>query len=348
MPSPISPFFDRELKAEKAEKTRVNRRPVESPRRTMPNQPDTSYARERSLLPTSTNITPADRVPILSKEQEAGRMGEILRASPSELQQAYDKTPEAERPVHIIRGTQQSWANPQTGQEYSDMRTAMTGFKSRGDTMKTGGITEYQKETLSQKDREFKFKQNKERDAAVDKKMIHWDATTGFEKTQIERDVEVNQSLNEWDDANLPPIEAEKSKAERGVELRKNKRTGEEKWFNVFGKPIAGSGESVVEGLQENIVEEPQIEGRQEGVEGRQQIEGQKEGAIEGETDGEALTVSTVAKSGEIASRLRKKYEAENKAPMMGARTVANIRERFSDREPSPNVESPIGLRGYR
>lgn len=74
---------------------------------------------------------PISEVPYLPESRERGRLGDIMRASPKELRDIYERMPIEERPVHIIRGERQSYLSPGTGQEYSDLRTAMTGFRQR-------------------------------------------------------------------------------------------------------------------------------------------------------------------------------------------------------------------------
>ena len=74
---------------------------------------------------------PISEIPYLPESRERGRLGDIMRASPEELRGIYERMSAKERPVHIIRGERQSYLSPGTGQEYGDLRTAMTGFRQR-------------------------------------------------------------------------------------------------------------------------------------------------------------------------------------------------------------------------
>jgi hypothetical protein len=82
-------------------------------------------------LPMAGIETPAATVPFLPESREKGRLGDIMRASPEELESIFERMPETKRPVETIRGTERAYWSPGTKQEYGDLRTAMTGFKQR-------------------------------------------------------------------------------------------------------------------------------------------------------------------------------------------------------------------------
>lgn len=96
--------------------------------------------------------TPRAEAPYLPESLKEGRLGDIMRASPKELEAIYERTPEAERPVHLIRGAEESYFSPGTRQEYGDLRTAMTGFRQRPATpLKTAQAEQIRSDVEAQK-----------------------------------------------------------------------------------------------------------------------------------------------------------------------------------------------------
>lgn len=84
-----------------------------------------------AATPARPAATPRAEAPYLPESLKEGRLGDIMRASPKELESIYERMPEAERPVHLIRGAEESYFSPGTRQEYGDLRTAMAGFRQR-------------------------------------------------------------------------------------------------------------------------------------------------------------------------------------------------------------------------
>lgn len=80
---------------------------------------------------TRSVATPRAEAPYLPESLKEGRLGDIMRASPKELEAIYERMPEGERPIETIRGTERAFWSPGTKQEYGDIRTAMTGFRQR-------------------------------------------------------------------------------------------------------------------------------------------------------------------------------------------------------------------------
>lgn len=130
MPSPISPFYEKELKAKKAAAPLYR---AQTERMGMLAEAEAlKAAGERDFLTkgrTSTAGPAPAKIPYLPEEHREGRLGDIMRASPGELEKIFERMPTSERPVHAIRGTKQSWFSPGTKREYGDLRTAMTGFR---------------------------------------------------------------------------------------------------------------------------------------------------------------------------------------------------------------------------
>ena len=229
---------------------------------------------ERASSRLST-ARPISEVPYLPESREKkGALADIMRASPKELENIYERMPEGERPVHIIRGERQSWFSPGTNQEYGNMRTAMSGFKQRPASArseerqtttketglmsrasmreaglmdrarmegKAGGMTLYQAGTLGQKKKEFKFEQSQ---AELD--FINKGLKTAFDPVRAmgkvpTKDQTISQTgilRNQWIKAYYSPDEAAELIAKNPVELRKNKKTGKLRWYNEYGEPV--------------------------------------------------------------------------------------------------------------
>jgi hypothetical protein len=161
MPSPISPFFDRELKAEmagvsvspispffgrelktaiaekKASKEREQRKPSGVPRAASGAINDAINRRTTMPRRGTFRQSPSSMggtLPSLSRAEggapsgaKDARLNEILTASPKQLTEIYNRLPEEERPVHIIRGTDQSYFGTGTAQEYGTLRESLIG-----------------------------------------------------------------------------------------------------------------------------------------------------------------------------------------------------------------------------
>lgn len=247
-PSPISPFFKKELKAYDAGTKRYT---AETDRMKAAGGGNRQAAgrtgggmRNISSRASSPVYSEAE-VPYLPEDREKGRLGNIMKASPEELRGMYERMPEEERPVHLIRGERQSYFSPGTRQEYGDLRTAMTGFRQRTEPKEAKGkmLTPYQAEQLRRGDKEFTFKVNQARDKAVSEGMAPWlESKEGYNSNKLQQEVKSNELMNAFDFANLPEEEARANAENRGIELKTNK-AGKERWYNVFGRPIGGTKE---------------------------------------------------------------------------------------------------------
>ena len=212
---------------------------------------------------------PRAETPYLPEDRERGSMGKIMQASPEELRGFHERMPVQDKPIHMIRGTQQSYFNPNTRQEYGDLRTAMTGFKPRSAGLKSeerrataglksqerrateaeagqmsrvtlGAERDFFKEqaTWNKGERDFDFKVNQARSKSIEKQLELWLGGEGFKSSVAQQEIKSNDLANKWDEANLSPDKARALISTRPVKLRRNKRTGEERWFNAYGEII--------------------------------------------------------------------------------------------------------------
>ena len=193
-------------------------------------------------------ISPAPKptVPYLPEREEEGPLGEIMKAAPTGVQTAYERMPIEERPIELIRGTERTYWSPGTRQEYGDIRTAMTGFKPRPEAERRDvgvatGMTPYQQATLGLRGEELGFKQSQaELDYITKGLETRFASMADMEQqpTQDQITSETGKLRNEWIKANYSPKEAKSLIAQTPIELRPNKKTGELRWFNAYGKPI--------------------------------------------------------------------------------------------------------------
>ena len=189
---------------------------------------------------------PRAEVPLFPERLEEGPLGEIMRASPRGVQAAYERMPIEERPIELIRGTERTYWSPGTRQEYGDLRTAMTGFQQRpeaerADVTTATGMTPYQTATLGLKSEELGFKQSQAELDYITKGLetrFASMADIGQQPTQDQITMQTGVLRNEWIKTNYSPKEARALIAKNPVELRQNKKTGEMRWYNEYGKPI--------------------------------------------------------------------------------------------------------------
>ncbi len=286
----------------------------------------THKAEETARLsrPGGVTETPSEAVPYLPESKERGPMGDIMRASPQELGKIYEGMPVEERPVEVIRGTERTYWNPQTKKEYGSKRVAMTGFRQRPEAERArassagGGMTAYQTATLGQKERESGFKESQAKLEFISeglKSRFAAMAAIGKQPNENQITSESAKLRNQWIKAHYSKKEARAMIAQNPTELRRDDVTGEEMWYNEYGEPVdmIGGGQEQVGG------EVPPLGGE------------------------EVLSWG----DGSAAARLRKQFERENAAPLIGSKTLGAFREAMGNRRMSPPVEEPSRLRGY-
>ena len=289
--------------------------------------------------PIAANVvTPAAETPYFPEEREKGPLGEMMRAGPGELQKIYDRMPAEERPIEAIRGTERTFWSPGTKQEYGDLRSAMTGFRQRPEAEKArtssagGGMTAHQSATLGQKEREFGFKKSQDRAAFIDDALANRFAATlanGGQPTANQTTSETAKADNRWIKAHVHGKEARAMIAQNPTELRRDDVTGEEMWYNEYGEPI-----DMIGGGQEQVGGEVPPPGGEVPPPG---------GEVPPPGGEEVLSWG----DGSAAARLRKQFERENAAPLIGSKTLGAFREAMGNRRMSPPVEEPSRLRGY-
>jgi hypothetical protein len=280
--SPISPFFNRELKTAKAQKkadeARERRKPTGVPRAALGaindaiNQRTTTPRKETFrqppapmeggfASPASTEggfASPTRMKGSMPFGARDARLEEIASASPKQLQEIYEKMPEEERPVHMIRGTDQSYFDPGSQQEYRTFREGLAGGQSRvaapmqtGASTAGGGMTAYQSAQIEQKGKEFGFKLNQAvLKAGNDAVKTAFGPMEAMGKAPTEE-----QKTNVWGEATVkainahyPPKKAKEMISQIPIDLMRDKETGEVRWENIYGEPVVtGGGEMEAE-----------------------------------------------------------------------------------------------------
>ena len=269
-----------------------------------------------AMKPVGDTIAEA---PYLPKEREAGRLGDIMRASPKELQSIYEGLPEAERPVHLIRGTEESYFSPGTRQEYGDLRTAMTGFRQRpAETTAAGRLSA----AIQERDREQMLEDYDIKTTAMFSPHItRGEGGEEMVSPQLRELYSTGKAMSIEDPAKALKFVKEgvaKFKEDRAETERLSLMSAEEleaERLRLIGGETKGMGASVAP---------------------TERLAPEKEPA------------SPAERRKSAAERLRETYEEEEAAPIIGAKTLGRISEAWKRRGESSYVEAPTGLRGYR
>lgn len=296
------------------------------------------------ITPTSQQPVARPMTPYLPETEEEGPLGEIMRASPAGVQTAYERMPMEERPIELIRGTERTYWSPGTRQEYGDIRTAMTGFQprpeaERRDIATTTGMTPYQTASLGLKAEELGFKQSQAELDYITKGLearFASMADIGQQPTQDQITMQTGVLKNEWIKANYSPKEAKSLIARNPVELRQNKRTGEMRWYNEYGKPIKAETVAAAEAdIEQSFVTSPST------------FDTRAEIAPVSKISAHDSVQKTAEQRAKVAEKLRRIYEEENLPPIIGEESIRRFMEAWSKREKSPYVEAPERLKGY-
>lgn len=293
-------------------------------------------------------ISPAPKptVPYLPEAEEEGPLGEIMKASPAGMQTAYERMPIEERPIELIRGTERTYWSPGTRQEYGDIRTAMTGFKPRPEAERrdAGVATDM---TLNQKviadlaERKFGFEQSQAMLDYVDEKVESAAVLMrdkGKALTQDQTILKRGKASVDWiNAANISDADKKAMISRIPYERGKKDKTGEILWYNAYGKPVKTEPTVRADVEPETLPEvpTPTLDDREMPTPG---LSEEKLAAV----------TKTAAQRAAVAARLREIHEKKTQPPMIGARTLGKFKKAWGEREESPYVETPAGLRGYR
>jgi hypothetical protein len=300
MALPISPFFKRETEAEKAA-TAAYRAETEGMR--VPNQRPASALGGVRL--GASIETPAAEVLYLPESREKGRLGEIMRASPKELEAIYEKMPETERPVEAIRGTESTYWSPGTRQEYGDLRTAMTGFKQPPAEATAAGrlSAAIQGQARTQMFEDYDIK------------------TTAMFSPHITRGPEGEEMIPDWARELYSAGKAMSLEDPEGAiryvekEIAKREQTqGRLDRLNAMSDEELATYEQSLMGEPEKVAPSAAV------------------------TPTPLSAVTPKKKPGEAAARLRAEYEKEYPTPRIGAETLGRVGEAWKARRESPYV----------
>ena len=183
------------------------------------------------------------------------------------------------------------------------------------------GMNDYQQANVDQAGEAFQFEKSQAElkfvSDRLEEKFSHM-TSKGQQPTPNLVTMESAKINNDWIKAHYSGAEAKEMIAQNPVELRRNDKTGEETWYNAFGEPILSP---------------PQ----QQGAEGTEPPPPLPPGSDETLPPG----------AGEVATRLRRDYEKENAAPIIGSRTLGAFKEKIKNRTPALPVEAPSRLQGY-
>lgn len=254
---------------------------------------------------TKPVATPKAEVPFLPEKLEEGRLGDIMRASPKELEAIYERMPETERPIHVIRGEKESYFSPGTKQEYGDLRTAMTGFRQRpAETTAAGRLSAaIQGQARTQMFEDYDIK------------------TTAMLSPHITRGPEGEEMVPGWArelySAGKAMSLEDPEGAIRYVEKEIAKREQTQTRLDRLGE----MSDSELAAYERSLMGEPE------------------KPAPSVEVAPTPLSaVAPKKKPGEAAARLRAEYEKEYPTPRIGAETLGQFREAWGKREESPYV----------
>ena len=249
--------------------------------------------------------TPAAEVPFLPESLEKGRLGDIMRASPKELEAIYEKMPETERPVEALRGTERTFWSPGTKQEYGDLRTAMTGFKQRPAEATAAGrlSAAIQGQARTQMFEDYDIK------------------TTAMFSPHITRGPEGEEMVPGWARELYSAGKAMSLEDPEGAIRYVEKEIAKREQTQARLDSLSAMSDEELAAYEQSLMGEP---------------EKATPSATVAPTPLSAVTPKK--KPGEAAARLRAEYEKEYPTPRIGAETLGRVSEAWKTRRESPYV----------
>lgn len=249
--------------------------------------------------------TPRAEAPYLPERLEEGRLGDIMRASPKELEAIYERMPETERPVHIIRGEKESYFSPGTRQEYGDLRTAMAGFRQRpAETTAAGRLSAA-----------VKGQERKQMFEDYDIK------TSAMFSPHITRGPEGEEKIPGWARELYSTGKAMSLEDPEGAIQYVEKEMARREQTQTRIDRLNAMSDEELAAYEQSLMDEPG-----EAVE------------PSAETPTPLSAAAPEKKPSSAAARLRAEYEKEYPTPIIGAKTLGRFRKAWGEREESPYV----------
>lgn len=255
----------------------------------------------------SAPLQPKAKAPYLPESLEKGRLGDIMRASPKELESFYEGLPVAERPIHVIHGEESSWTNPLTHQTYGDLRTAMTGFRQRpAETTAAARLsTAVQAQTRKQMFENYDIKAT----SMLSPHMVRGPEGEEMIPPQLRDIYNIGKAMSIDDpEGALKYVKKEVAAYKKTAEAEARADT----FRGMSAEELSAYRQSLIGGQQE----------------------------VPATATSTPLSAAAPRKKkpGEAAARLRAEYEKEYPTPIIGAETLGRFREEWKRRKESPYV----------